>query len=1430
MQQHILLKIIPTLSATVYEQLPTYDVKKEQTNEQTYRLHVSFSEFVDFQLLEQISCLPLHPRIHNCVLVLHNLFNEPEQLQALVNHLFMKHEWLNPEFVNLQYENEVVTLTTSSRNQLVFLKNHQAEIKTTFAQCGLIYENLVISFIDCSATIEEQSIEQQNQAALWLAKLNELEQQNNAAVSNDAQNWNRYNKQDNKAVTKLTDININMTQVNVIGKIFLIEQRERNNKDIILTFYIQDDTDTLNVTYYLNANNRFKEHFLGLKVNDYIGASGEITSSFNDPTKTIPVLKAKKIWKIDNYTLEGDNATIIPRTELAFHTKMTSSDCIIGTEELVDFALKNKINCIGITDRYVVQAYPEIQTYLESKKIDEQTLKIIYGLECEVLPPQIDAVYNIDESLFVDQEYIVFDLETTGLYPNYDEIIEFGGVLVKNGQILERKQFFMKPSKPLSQTTIKLTKITDDHVKHAISELEGLKTMLNWFKDRILVAHNAINFDINFINIRLQKYGIPVLTNMYVDTLMLSRSLNPTYRSHRLGAICKKNNIPYDDLIAHRADYDAEVLVSVFNIMLSQLINEHKIKQWDQVNPSIQNRSLRNRFFGDQITIYAKNQDGIKNIYELVSKAHTDLYNNRPTITIDFLSQFKDNLIITNAVYDNELINSLFNKTDAEIIEQIKLYDFITLPSINCFKNQIHNEKLSMSNLQHALNQLVFLAKQQGKPIVASSHVYYLQPSDKKYYDVYVNSKGLNGRLHRFANETYVPDLHYLDQQEFQKELTYLNDPQDIKKILTDDVQVVLSWFADNIKPLKKDLYTPKIDNVDELTKNFVYETAKKIYGENLPDIVQARIDKELNSIIIHGFSVVYWISHLLVKKSNEDGYSVGSRGSVGSSLVATFLNITDVNPLMPHYLCQACKYYEFVPEAEDGYDLPAKKCPQCQTDLLREGHNIPFETFLGFNGDKVPDIDLNFSGVYQPVAHQFIKDVFGDDHSYRAGTVSKLKDKTTYAMVKKYFEEKNDEIIRDSTINLYVQHCFATKKTTGQHPGGIIIVPKDLSIYDFTPYNFPADDENESWKTTHFAFEYIHNNLLKFDILGHDNPTILKLLEDLTNIKQENVPINDEKTMKMFYDISVMNIQSADVLDEKTGAISIPEFGTSFVRQMLVATQPRSFADLIRISGLSHGTDVYLNNAQTLITQHNKKLKDVIACRDDIMSYLIQNGIDFTTAFFVMEDVRKGKKIKPDHEKVLRENNIPDWYIESANKIQYMFPKAHATAYVMHAWKFAWYKLYYPLEYYAAFLSVRSQNFDLEAVNKTRAEIVDIYKKIKRDKNASNKELDSLTTYEIIIEFLARGIKLLNIDINHSHPTDFLIDREKNALIPPLICIPSLGEKVAASIVEQRNIKPFSTIEDIVHRSAITTRQIEVLKNIGALDDFDESAQTELF
>ncbi|MDE7221962.1 MAG: PolC-type DNA polymerase III, partial [Ureaplasma sp.] len=749
------------------------------------------------------------------------------------------------------------------------------------------------------------------------------------------------------------------------------------------------------------------------------------------------------------------------------------------------------------------------------------------------------------------------------------------------------------------------------------------------------------------------------------------------------------------------------------------------------------------------------------------------------------------------------------------------------------FENH-HESIISKEQFEIAIKRIINFTKKQNKLIVATSNAYYLKEEDKQFHNLYVNLPILNKRNHRFKNYGTGPKMHYRTTEQMLNEFNFLNDHNLINDIVINNPNKILESFDFSISPIKEKLYPPSIPGVNEKIRNEVYLNAHKMYGEKLPEIVESRIKKELDSIINHGYAVVYWISHLLVKESIKDGYVVGSRGSVGSSIVATFLNITDVNPLPPHYLCTKCQFSDFNINSsiEDGYDLPIIKCPKCGIDMQGDGHNILFEVFLGFYGDKVPDIDLNFSGDYQNKAHEFIKSMFGKEYTYRAGTISTIAEKTSYANARSYFELINKEK-KYSEIERYASKCVDVKRTTGQHPGGIIVVPSDMSIFDFTPYNFPADDFEQNWYTTHFAFEHIHDNLLKFDILGHDNPTILKILKDLTNIDEKDIPHYDPKTISLFSSNKELKVKSSDILGETTGAYSIPEYGTKFVREMLRDTKPATFADLIRISGLSHGTDVWIGNAKSLIDD-GLKLNEIIACRDDIMSYLIKHEIEPKIAFNIMEDVRKGKQIKDEYIDLLLKNNVPKWYIDSCNKIKYMFPKAHATAYVMHAWKFAWYKLNYPLEYYSAYFTIRTDVFNLELLCGTIDQIRDEYNYIndliRKKETVTTKQKDLLSIYEVAIEMYARGYKFKMIDIKKSDAKNFVIDYESNALICPFRTIDGLGDSIANSIVEARNIKEFANKDDFIERTKVSKQHIKKMDELEILDSLKDSSQINIF
>lgn len=1288
---------------------------------------------------------------------------------------------------------------------LIFLKSEMfiniENINFTFDEDINTYQRKIIS-------LEEESIREykENLKSRVTEKNNQLYKY--PSKMTDVRTW-------------IKDLNFNDKGKVIIGQVFNIRITKLRNNMFLVTYYLSDETSSILVKEYIKTSNS------QIKIGDHVKMiiDVEITSNFDSHEYLFG--KLKKWELLPEVTKAFDEDYEKRRIEFNLHTKMSAYDGLIDLNELKQKLTLLKQTHFAITDRYNVQNYPDV-----AKTFKDSGITPIYGVELEKLPNTIQAVLNpINKNLY-DCEYVVFDLETTGLHANFDDIIEFGAVKIKNGRVIDRKQFFIKPNCKLSDKISQLTNIYEADLEHAIDQKAGLEEILKYIGNDVLVAHNGINFDFNFLNVKLHQYGLPTLNNCLIDTMVISRAIND-YKGHTLEIIAKKSHLNYEVSAAHRADYDANLLADIWIKFIHSLVNLN-CNNIENINSCIQCDKLRQATRGDFVVVYAKNQTGIKNIYQLVSQSHSTGFFNRPTITWSNLEEFRDNLLITNLAIESDVINLAIDGLEDELKSCLQKYDFISLCSDLGFHHEISNGNTTKFQYHEAIKKIINLANSLGKKVISVSNAYYLEPSDKKFHDLYVTMPTLNKKPHRFFKFKTGPIAFLRNTEQMLDEWSFLDDNELTKKIVVDNLHEIIQHIEQDISPIKKKLYPPKIKGVDDSVKTVVYKNAYERYGQNLPPIVEERIKKELDSIINHGYAVVYWISHLLVKESINDGYVVGSRGSVGSSLVATLLDITDVNPLPPHYLCKKCGYSDFdiASEIEDGYDLPPTTCPKCNTVMQGDGHNILFEVFLGFYGDKVPDIDLNFSGVYQNKAHNFIKKMFGANHTYRAGTISTIAEKTSYANTKNYFQEINKEM-NPAEVELYAVKCVDVKRTTGQHPGGIIVVPDDMSIYDFTPYNYPADDKTQDWFTTHFAFEHIHDNLLKFDILGHDNPTVLRMLKDLTGIDEKDIPHHDAKTLSLFSSINELKIDEQKMIHEQTGAISIPEFGTKFVREMLVDTRPNSFADLIRISGLSHGTDVWLDNAKELI-KTGLSLKQIIACRDDIMSYLIEHGVDAKTSFNIMEDVRKGKQIKPKDIETLQQHNIPEWYINSCNKIKYMFPKAHATAYVMHAWKFAWYKLNYPLEYYASYFSIRTTVFNVEkmcaGLDDIKKHYDEINERIKQKKETTTKEKDLLPIYEVAIEMHSRGYQFKTISINNSDATNFLIDYESKSLICPFKVLDGLGDSVASSIIEARKERNFSSKEDFISRTKVSKQHIQLMTKLKIIDDLNESNQIGLF
>jgi DNA polymerase-3 subunit alpha (Gram-positive type) len=1103
------------------------------------------------------------------------------------------------------------------------------------------------------------------------------------------------------------------------------------------------------------------------------------------------------------------------RVELHLHTPMSQMDAVSSVSALVSQAKKWGHKAVAITDHAVAQSFPE--AFGAGKKND---IKILYGIEANLVDDGVPIAYNDAHRRLTEDTYVVFDVETTGLSAVYDTIIELAAVKIHDGEIIDRFESFANPHHPLSATTINLTGITDDLVENAPEVEEVLQKFHEWTGDAVLVAHNA-SFDMGFLNVGYKKIGIGKATNPVIDTLELARFLYPDMKNHRLNTLAKKFDVELTQ--HHRAIYDAEATGYLLLKMLKHA-DEKGIEFHDQFNDNMGQGNAYQRARPYHCTLLAQTEAGLKNLFKLVSIAHLEYFYRVPRIPRSVLQKHREGILVGSACDKGEVFEGMMQKSPDEVEDTAQFYDYLEVHPKEVYAHLLELELVRDEKaLEEIIGNIVKLGDKLGLPVVATGNVHYLNPNDKIYRKILVNSQGGANPLNRHK----LPDVHFRTTNEMLDAFSFLGKEK-AKEIVVENTNKIADMI-DEIKPIKDDLYTPKIEGADEEMRSMSYGMARKIYGDPLPEIVEARLEKELKSIIGHGFAVIYLISHKLVKKSLDDGYLVGSRGSVGSSFVATMTEITEVNPLPPHYVCPECKTSEFFNDGSvgSGFDLPDKDCSNCGAKYKKDGHDIPFETFLGFKGDKVPDIDLNFSGEYQPKAHNYTKVLFGEDYVYRAGTIGTVADKTAYGYVKAYQQDNNLQI-RGAEIDRLASGCTGVKRTTGQHPGGIIVVPDYMDIYDFSPIQFPADDRTSEWKTTHFDFHSIHDNLLKLDILGHDDPTVIRMLQDLSGIDPKTIPTDDPEVMKIFSGPESLGVTEEQIMC-KTGTLGIPEFGTRFVRQMLEDTKPTTFSELVQISGLSHGTDVWLGNAQELIHNNICNLSEVIGCRDDIMVYLIYQGLEPAFAFKIMESVRKGKGLSDEMEAEMRKNEVPEWYIDSCKKIKYMFPKAHAAAYVLMAVRIAYFKVHHPLMYYAAYFTVRAEDFDVDAMVKgsqaIRARIEEINAK---GLDASTKEKNLLTVMELALEMNERGFNFQKVDLYRSSANEFIIDG--NSLIPPFNSIPGLGTNAAFNIVKARGEGEFLSKEDLQQRGKVSKTIIEYLDNHGCLESLPEQNQLSLF
>ena len=1208
-------------------------------------------------------------------------------------------------------------------------------------------------------------------------------------------------------------------EVVISGQITETDGRALNSGKFIFTFAVTDFTDTISgkIFCWAEQSEQLTPH---IKVGNFISIKG--IAKFDDYAGELMISSIVGIKTIKDFRKPRMDYAFKKRVELHAHTKMSEMDAVIDVKDLVNRAHKWGMPAVAITDHGGVQAFPTANHAVH----DMEDFKVIYGVEAYLVDDMRGAVTN-DKGQNLRDDFVVFDIETTGFSPVKNRIIEIGAVKVCNGEITEHFSSFVNPHTPIPFEIERLTGINDNMVANAPDIEDVLPAFLEFSKGCVLVAHNA-SFDMSFIVENMKNQGIEAdLT--YVDTVAISRAVLTDMAKHTLYSISKKLGIVLEN--HHRAVDDAEATAKIFEKFIVML-EEKDLHTLKDVNDfATASVDLIRKLPAYHIIILAKNEEGRKNLYRMVSESHVKYYNHVPKLPRSFIEKHREGVILGSACEAGELYNAIVREKSAEEIAGIvDFYDYLEIQPIGNNNFMIRSDEYpninSDADLQEINRRIVALGEEYNKPVCATCDVHFMEPEDELYRRIIMAGRG-------FKDADNQAPLYLRTTEEMLAEFEYLGSEKAEEVVITNTN--LIADMCEKISPVDPNKCAPVIENSDETLRKICYTKAHELYGENLPEIVEKRLEKELKSIIGNGFAVMYIIAQKLVWKSNEDGYLVGSRGSVGSSFVATMAGITEVNPLSPHYYCTECFYSDFESDEVKAYsgragcDMPDKICPVCGAKLKKDGFDIPFETFLGFNGDKEPDIDLNFSGEYQSKAHKYTEVIFGAGQTFRAGTIGTLAEKTAFGYVKKYYEERGIKK-RTAEINRIVKGCVEVKRTTGQHPGGIIVLPLGYDINQFTPVQRPANDMTTDIITTHFDYHSIDHNLLKLDILGHDDPTMIRMLQDLTGVDPLTIPLDDPQVMSLFRSTEALGITPDQIGGCKLGSLGIPEFGTDFAMQMLVDTEPTSFSDLVRIAGLSHGTDVWLGNAQTLIAEKKATISTAICTRDDIMVYLINMGVEAGLSFKIMESVRKGKGLKPEWEEEMVAHNVPDWYIWSCKKIKYMFPKAHAAAYVMMAWRVAYCKVNYPLAYYSAYFSIRAVGgFSYEIMCQGQRHLERVMEEYRsRADYLSNKEEDVMKVMRIVQEMYARGFEFWPLDITRAHPTHFQIIDGK--IMPALVSVDGLAEKAAEGIVEAVKGGPFVSKDDFRERSKVTKTVADTLADLGLLGDLPESNQISLF
>ena len=1221
--------------------------------------------------------------------------------------------------------------------------------------------------------------------------------------------------------TEIHEIIDEMGEVVVRGKIIQLETREIRNEKTIVMFAVTDFTDTIKAKVF-TKNERLPELLDKLKEGAFIKMKA--VAMMDQFEHDIALGSVSGIKTIPDFTEKRMDHSPVKRVELHCHTTMSDMDGVTDVKKLLKTAMGWGHQAMAITDHGVVQAFPDANHCVEGKDF-----KVIYGME-GYLVDDIKNIVTDSRGQSLDSTFVVFDIETTGFSAVNDRIIEIGAVKVENGMITEKFSEFVNPERPIPFEIEKLTSINDRMVEDAPNISVILPKFMDFCGGSVLVAHNA-DFDTGFIRHNCEVLGLPY-DYTYVDTLGIARSFLEGLKNYKLDTVVEAMGCTLAN--HHRAVDDAGATADVF-VRFLERFKKKNIRDLDELNTySAMSVDAIKKLKTYHIILLAKNEIGRINLYRLVSLSHLDYYARRPRIPKSVLAKYREGLIIGSACEAGELFRAVVDeRPEEEIARIVEFYDYLEIQPTGNNEFMIRDPKMTkvstVADLQDLNRKIVELGEKFNKPVCATCDVHFLNPEDEVYRRIIMSNKG-------FGDADLQPPLYLRTTEEMLDEFQYLGAEKAEEVVVTNTNRI--ADMIDRISPVRPDKCPPVIENSAGILRDICYNRAHELYGEDLPDIVTERLERELNSIIGNGFAVMYIIAQKLVWKSVADGYLVGSRGSVGSSFVAYMAGITEVNSLQAHYLCPKCHYVDFDSDyvksfsGRSGCDMEDRVCPVCGEPLMKEGHDIPFETFLGFKGNKEPDIDLNFSGDYQSKAHAYTEVIFGKGKTFRAGTVGTLADKTAYGYAMHYYEE-HEQHKRSCELDRISSGCVGVRRTTGQHPGGIIVVPHGEEIYSFTPVQHPANDQTTKIITTHFDYHSIDHNLLKLDILGHDDPTMIRMLEDITGVDATKIRLDDPEVLSLFHGLEALHIKPEDIGGTDLGSLGIPEFGTEFVMQMLRDTKPKAFSDLVRISGLSHGTDVWLGNAQTLIQEGKAQISTAICTRDDIMIYLIDKGVESEQSFKIMESVRKGKGLTPDYEKVMKEHEVPDWYLWSCKKIKYMFPKAHAVAYVMMGIRIAWFKIHEPLAYYAAFFTIRATAFDYGLMCQGKAAIDNHIKAYKANPNLSKKEQDTLRDMKIVQEFYARGFEFLKIDLYQSDAIKFQVVEGK--LLPPFSVIEGMGGIAAEALAvaahaETERGEKFLSKDDIRQKAKVSQTVLDTMAELGLLGGLPESNQLSIF